>query len=107
MECTFLNIPSPEQGASTNILSKYPSNLSASFSGASLTTTAFFIPNSSTFFTNALALDALMSLLTSSPSPFSFAPSSVVFPPGAAHKSRTLSPGLTSSKAAGSMAEGS
>ena len=64
-------------------------------------------PNSSRFFSSAFARDALMSLASSNPSPFSLAASSVAFPPGAAQRSRTLSPGFTGSMEAGIIALGS
>ena len=93
--------------SSTRILSKYGPNTEASFSGVSLVTQILGIPNSSRFFNSALALELLISLDTRSPSPRSLAPSSVLLPPGAAHRSSTLSPGQTGRTAAGAMALGS
>ena len=58
-----------------------------------MVTREFSIPHSSRFRIRALALELLISLATSSPRPFRRLPSSVAFPPGAAHRSRTLSPG--------------
>ena len=107
MDSSLRNIPSPEQGASTRILSKYSGIRAASFSGSSLETQMPGRPNSSRFFSRALALELLMSLAKRRPVPLSFAPSSVLFPPGAAHRSRTRSPGSTGSRAAGAMALGS
>ena len=101
------NIPSPLQGASTRILSKKFGSRSAIRSGVSLITIALRIPASSTFFRSVFALPALMSFATRSPVPPSLAPSCVVFPPGAAQRSSTLSPSPIGSVAAGLMALGS
>ena len=100
----FLNIPSPEQGASTRILSKYCSNRSAKVSGASFRTSALQIPILSIFSDKILALAGCISLHTKSPCPRISAAICVLFPPGAAHKSRILSPGPALRKAAGAMA---
>lgn len=54
-----------------------------------------------------IALDALISFATRSPSPLNFAPSSVAFPPGAAQRSNTLSPDSISKREAGDIALGS
>ncbi len=107
IEGLFLNIPSPEQGASTRILSKVSGKYSASLFGASDNIKGLVIPNNSTFLRRALALELLISLATKTPSPSSLAPSSVLFPPGAAQRSNTLSPGFTGRKLAGVMALGS
>ena len=103
----FRNIPSPEQGASTIILWKNSGNLSASTCGGSFVTKLLEIPNSSRLRSNALALAVLISFATRRPSPCKAAPSSVAFPPGAAHRSRTRSPGCTLSLDAGVIALGS
>ena len=66
---SLLNIPSPEQGASTKILSKYSSYTPASFCGSSQVITVFLIPESSIFLSKAFALELLKSLLRIRPSP--------------------------------------
>ena len=104
---SFLNIPSPLHGASMIILSKNIGNLSAILSGDSLSTTALVKPKSSTFLRRAFVLDVLISFVTSIPSPLSLAPACVLFPPGAAHTSKTRSPGCISATAAVDIAEGS
>ena len=65
------------------------------------------IPQSSRFLSSAFALELLMSLEIRTPFPASLTPSSVLFPPGAPHKSRTRSPGSTGRSMAGVMALGS
>ena len=65
------------------------------------------IPASSRFLSSALARELLISLDTSSPSPKSLAPSWVLLPPGAAHRSSTRAPGSTGSSSPGVMALGS
>ena len=107
MSGSFLNIPSPLQGASIITLSKNEGNAEAILSGDSFSTTAFLRPKSSTFFKSAFVLDALMSFVTRMPFPLSAAPTWVLFPPGAAHTSSTLSPSLTSAAAPVDMALGS
>ena len=67
----------------------------------------FLIPKTSIFFCNALSLDALISFDTRSPLVPRCVASSVDLPPGAAHKSRTLSSGSIGSVAAGRQALGS
>ena len=101
------NMPSPEHGASTRILSKYAGNCSAIFAGTSFKRKEFGIPITSMFFRSAFTLEALMSFATRSPSPNSFAPSSVALPPGAAQRSSTRSPGPTGSLEAVVIALGS
>ena len=78
-----------------------------SFSGDSVVTYALPIPNSSIFLRSAFALVALMSLLIRTPSPLRSAPICVLLPPGAAHRSSTLSPGFVPRSDAGVIAEGS
>ena len=70
-------------------------------------TKIFEAPKSSKFLRRARALEALMSFATRIPWPASFVANSVAFPPGAAHRSRTASPGVTGRQAAGVMALGS
>ena len=53
---SFRNIPSPEQGASTRIRSKYPGNLPASVSESVLVTIQLRIPRRSTFWDSIPAL---------------------------------------------------
>lgn len=65
----FRNIPSPEQGASTRIRSKYSSKISARCSGVSFNTQALRMPMRSTFSDSIFALDGWISFVTSSPSP--------------------------------------
>ena len=101
------NIPSPEQGASISILSKYSGKYCSSLPGSSLSTSILPIPKTSMFLRSPLALELLISLATSIPCPFSLAPSSVALPPGAAHTSSTLSPGSTGRRLAGVIALGS
>ena len=79
----------------------------AIFSGASLVTQIFPAPNISRFLRSAFARELLISLENRTPVPANFAASSVLLPPGAAHKSRTRSPGLIGSHAAGDIALGS
>jgi len=107
MAGSFLNIPSPEQGASTRILLKYPLNTSLKFFGVSLVIKAFLIPNTPKFLSNAFALVADISFDTSTPFPFNLAASSVLLPPGAAQRSNTLSPGFTARILAGGCGGGS
>ena len=104
---SFRNIPSPEQGASTSILSKYSGNLEVRRDGGSFVTTQFEIPNSSMFRSSARTLEGEISFATKSPLPQRRSPSCVAFPPGAAHRSSTLSPGMTGRISAGAMALGS
>ena len=66
---SFRNIPSPEQGASIRILSKYSGKYSLSFPGSSLKTSILPIPKSSRFFRSPLALELLISFAISTPSP--------------------------------------
>ncbi len=105
--CDLLNMPSPEHGASTSILSKNPANLPEIFLGSSLITSAFFTPILSIFSDKIRALSGIISLATRIPSPFSISAICVLLPPGAAHKSSTLSPGSASRYIAGDIAEGS
>ena len=64
-----------------------------SLAGVSLVTKMFGMPNSSRLRRRALAREVLMSLATRRPSPLRAAPAAVALPPGAAQRSRTLSPG--------------
>ena len=104
---SFLNIPSPEHGASIRTLSKNSWNLPDIFAGSSLRTHKLETPDTSTFFRSALVRELLISFVIRSPSPASFEASSVDLPPGAAHMSKTTSPGLTGRTLAGVMALGS
>ena len=101
------NIPSPEQGASTTTRSKNPGKSSAIFSGVSFKTSALEIPIRSIFSDKIFTRDGWISFAIKIPSPASASPSAVAFPPGAAHKSRTFSPGFACAMAAVIMAEGS
>ena len=100
-------MPSPEQGASTRILSKNSGHRGLSSSGRALTATAFFTPIRSRFRESTWARLGTGALHTNSPSPASMAANWVLFPPGAAHKSSTLSPGWGCRADAGIMALGS
>ena len=104
---SFLNIPSPEHGASISTLSKNPENLEAIPTGSSLRTHRLGTPNTSTFLRSALARELLISLVISSPVLFNLAASSVDLPPGAAHISNTTSPSSIGRTFAGVMALGS
>lgn len=104
---SFRNIPSPEHGASRMILSKNSGNALVSLAGVSLVTKMFGMPNSSRLRRRALAREVLMSLATRRPSPLRAAPAAVALPPGAAQRSRTLSPGSMGMRDAGVMALGS
>ena len=104
---SFRNMPSPEHGASTRILSKKPGKTSARPAGVSLVTSTFSLPNSSRLRSSALARALLMSLATRRPVPFRRAFSSVALPPGAAQRSSTRSPGSIGRRDAGVMALGS
>ena len=70
-----------------------PGSSSARRAGDSLVTQQFPIPASSRFLRSAFARELLISLAQRRPFPSSLAPSSVAFPPGAAHRSSTRSPG--------------
>lgn len=78
-----------------------------SLAGVSLVTKMFGMPNSSRLRRRALAREVLMSLATRRPSPLRAAPAAVALPPGAAQRSRTLSPGSMGMRDAGVMALGS
>ena len=86
---SFLNIPSPLQGASTSTLSKQPASLSQSTSGYAFETVAFLIPILSIFESRILALFLTISLLHKKPFELSFAAICVLLPPGAAQRSST------------------
>ena len=101
------NIPSPEQGASTNTLSKKAGSVSASSSAEALTTAQFLTPMRSTFCERIFARPDTYSLAMSTPSPAIAAASCVVLPPGAAQRSRTRSLGCTLRRGAAHIAEGS
>ena len=104
---SFRNMPSPEHGASRRILLKKAGKRCASLAGLSSVTSMFLMPKSSRFLRRALALEVLISLASRKPVSFKAAPSAVAFPPGAAQRSRTKSPGSTGSLDAGVMALGS
>ncbi len=102
-----LNIPSPEHGTSNNILSKYSLKWSERRPGVSAVTMVLKAPATCRFFTSAAVLETLISLAISSPLPLSFDAIATDLPPGAAHKSSTLSPLPIGSMEAGSIALGS
>ena len=98
------NIPSPEHGASTTMRSKKRGKRDASCCGVSLVTSALRTPIRSRFADRTFALSGWISFATRIPSPCRQAASFVLFPPGAAHRSRTRSPGCTPQSMAGAMA---
>ena len=104
---SFLNIPSPEQGASIRTLSKNTVHLPDILAGPSLSTQRLEIPDTSTFLSSALVLELLMSLVIRSHVPLSFAARYVEILPGAAHISNTTSPSSIGSTLAGVIALGS
>ena len=67
MWACFRNMPSPEQGASMRILSKYSWKYRSSRSPISLVTRRLGMPNTSRFFSRALVLEALASLAIKNP----------------------------------------
>ena len=77
------------------------------FFGSSFVISTLSIPLTSIFFCNALTLDAEKSFDTKSPSPTRYEAACVDFPPGAAQRSSTLSPGTIPAAIAGVIAEGS
>ena len=89
------------------ILSKNSGKYSVSPAGSWQVTTAFLQPIRSTFWERILALAGWISLLTSSPWPPMRDAAWLVFPPGAAHRSSTRSPGRGSSRDTTAMALGS
>ena len=100
-------MPSPEQGASTSTLSKYSGQRLHKSSGRAHTAAAFATPIRSRLRLNTCARLITGSLQTSTPPPAMNAASWVLFPPGAAHKSSTRSPGRGRRREAGAMALGS
>ena len=89
------------------ILSKNSGNALVNFAGVSFATKTFGIPKSSRLRRRALAREVLISFATRSHCPRSAAPAAVALPPGAAQRSRTLSPGSRGMREAGVMALGS
>ena len=87
---SFLNIPSPEHGASTTILSKKHGKNFAMFSGVSLHTTAFGTPSLSIFCERILARCGKISFETRNPLLPSIPAICVDLPPGAAQRSQTF-----------------
>ena len=100
-------MPSPLQGASTSTASNRTPQRAASASGWALTTSALGTPMRSMLRLRIFAREGTGSLDTSSPSPASAAAICVLLPPGAAHRSRTHSPGRGESTLTGAMALGS
>ena len=88
------------------ILSKNSGNALVNFAGVSFATKTFGMPKSSRLRRRALAREVLISFATRSPCPCA-APAAVALPPGAAQRSRTLSPGSMGMREAGVMALGS
>ena len=70
-------------------------------------TTTFVAPHLSRFSLKSFALLFEISLATKSPISSSKLANAVDLPPGAAHKSSTLSPGFTLRETAGYIADGS
>ena len=104
---SFLNIPSPEHGASTCIAWKKFGKCAVSVKLSSFVTIAFFIPIRSMFCDKILLLCVFISFDTRSPLSPKYVESSVLFPPGAAQRSRTLMPGFGDKRAAADIALGS
>ncbi len=92
---SFLNIPSPEQGASTNIRSKKLGRELKSL-GSLFVTTELGLPNFTIFSERILARWRIISLLTKR-LPLGKDESKLIdLPPGAAHKSRQFTGSATS-----------
>ena len=100
-------MPSPEHGASTMTASKTCGHFAARSAVSALVTMALVMPMRSTLPASTCALFLTYSLAISSPCPSMAKAIWVVFPPGAAQASSTVSPRLASNTAAGSMALGS
>ena len=101
------NMPSPEQGTSASTASNCPASRSQSGAVSMEVTTAFVTPQRSRFCISAEARPRTNSLHQSSPLPFCAAAICVDFPPGAAHRSSTRSPGRGASTVTADMADGS
>ena len=101
------NMPSPEQGASTRMRSKYAGKRGASWSGMAQVTTALATPMRSMLRERICARAGTGSLHTSRPRPCMSAAIWVLLPPGAAHRSSTRSPGCGSSALTADSALGS
>ena len=90
---SFLNMPSPEHGTSATMISKYPVS-EANARGSSHVTTTLGSPHKATLSARTPTRAFMTSFATSMKlSPHAWrtdAAISVVFPPGAAHKSSTL-----------------
>ena len=100
-------MPSPEHGASTSTLSKYPPSFSASISGYTLETTVLRTPMRSKLEDKIAARLRTTSFDHKSPvSPVSAA-ICVDLPPGAAQRSSTLSPGSGAKSVTAEDADGS
>src|SRR5512136_285791 len=89
MAISSLNIPSPEQGASTRIKSKKPCK-PENADGSFLLITVFETPHFLMFSARIDALELITSFETSSPSCPIREERCVLLPPGAAQRSRTL-----------------
>ncbi len=89
------------------IVSKKFLNFFTSLSGDSLVIMTLLVPHFSKFSLNSFARLLDISFATSTPSFFSLLAIIVDLPPGAAHKSKTYSPGLISAMVAGYIADGS
>jgi hypothetical protein len=98
------NMPSPEQGASTSTASKASGHFSASLSGDSLTTAAFVDAQPLQVSGQRPGAGRTISLATRAPRPPIRAAICDAFPPGAAHRSSTTSPGCGASPSAGAWA---
>ncbi len=101
------NIPSPEQGASTSTRSNAPGRALANRAGGSHRTTAFVTPMRSRLRLNSFARAGTGSLANSSPQPRIRSAIWAAFPPGAAHRSSTRSPGSGASAGTDAIALGS
>ncbi|MNP25740.1 hypothetical protein D3C76_1185620 [compost metagenome] len=104
---SFRNMPSPEQGASSIIRSKACGKRADSCSGVAQVTRVFLMPRRSTFSARIFARSGWISLEIKRPCPCIKPAICVVLPPGAAARSRTVSPGSGASSSAADIAEGS
>ena len=103
----FLNIPSPEQGASAATRSKKAGYIFASSDVSREVTATFRKPSRSTFPTSIFARFPTYSFERTAPPSPTAAESCEVLPPGAAHRSATRHPSSIFTAATGHIAPGS
>ena len=104
---SFRNIPSPEHGASTSTASNCFFRRGQSLSGRMEVMTALRTPRRSSVLSSTAARFGLISFARRTPRFFKPAASCPDLPPGAAQRSRTVSPGETFSMDAGYCADAS